>query len=228
MVDQPSGLIQGMPADHLDQHLRSPRRPDTARDPGPAGGGRGDRQAAGGAVPDHRPGSLQAPEGARARRTDHPRPLGAASALRLQAAPLAEAVVWLESYRRFWQGSFDRLDERLQASERDSGSRWLMRSPQRRSGNHDHARVRCTSRACAGGSGPRRTASRSGSAARSRRAAFDRLDGRQAGRPVAADRCSPVPGVVRSNGRGSIGRWPNQSGRAHVFLTSRARTSMSS
>src|ERR671918_892135 len=28
---------------------------------------------------------------------------------RLQAAPLQEAVEWLESYRRFWQGSFDRL-----------------------------------------------------------------------------------------------------------------------
>jgi DNA-binding transcriptional ArsR family regulator len=32
---------------------------------------------------------------------------------RLQAAPLKEAVDWLEPYRRFWQGSFDRLDERL-------------------------------------------------------------------------------------------------------------------
>jgi DNA-binding transcriptional ArsR family regulator len=34
----------------------------------------------------------------------------------LDAAPLKEAVDWLEKYRRFWQGSFDRLDERLQAS----------------------------------------------------------------------------------------------------------------
>jgi DNA-binding transcriptional ArsR family regulator len=32
---------------------------------------------------------------------------------RLQAAPLKEAVDWLETYRRFWQGSFDRLEERL-------------------------------------------------------------------------------------------------------------------
>src|SRR6266496_5709345 len=32
---------------------------------------------------------------------------------RLQAAPLKEAVDWLENYSRFWQGSFDRLDERL-------------------------------------------------------------------------------------------------------------------
>jgi DNA-binding transcriptional ArsR family regulator len=33
---------------------------------------------------------------------------------RLQGAPLEEAVDWLERYRGFWQGSFDRLDERLQ------------------------------------------------------------------------------------------------------------------
>ncbi len=36
---------------------------------------------------------------------------------RLEAAPLKEAVDWLENYRGFWQGSFDRLDERLQATE---------------------------------------------------------------------------------------------------------------
>jgi DNA-binding transcriptional ArsR family regulator len=36
---------------------------------------------------------------------------------RLQAEPLGEAVVWLETYRRFWEGSFDRLDQRLLASE---------------------------------------------------------------------------------------------------------------
>src|SRR5215216_402776 len=32
---------------------------------------------------------------------------------RLQGAPLKDAVEWLERYRRFWQGSFDRLDQRL-------------------------------------------------------------------------------------------------------------------
>jgi DNA-binding transcriptional ArsR family regulator len=37
---------------------------------------------------------------------------------RLQGTPLKEAADWLERYRGFWQGSFDRLDERLQASER--------------------------------------------------------------------------------------------------------------
>jgi DNA-binding transcriptional ArsR family regulator len=32
---------------------------------------------------------------------------------RLQAAPLQEAVEWLEKYRLLWEGSFDRLDKRL-------------------------------------------------------------------------------------------------------------------
>src|SRR5882762_4382896 len=29
---------------------------------------------------------------------------------RLEAKPLAEATVWLERYRQFWEGSFQRLD----------------------------------------------------------------------------------------------------------------------
>ena len=37
---------------------------------------------------------------------------------RLHGEPLEEAVEWLETYRRFWQGSFDRLDERLQPKKR--------------------------------------------------------------------------------------------------------------
>jgi DNA-binding transcriptional ArsR family regulator len=37
---------------------------------------------------------------------------------RLHGPPLKDAVDWLQTYRRFWQGSFDRLDERLQATER--------------------------------------------------------------------------------------------------------------
>lgn len=32
---------------------------------------------------------------------------------RLQAAPLKEAVDWLEHYRRFWEQSFDRLEDYL-------------------------------------------------------------------------------------------------------------------
>lgn len=33
---------------------------------------------------------------------------------RLKAAPLKEAVDWLEHYRRFWEQSLDRLEEYLQ------------------------------------------------------------------------------------------------------------------
>jgi DNA-binding transcriptional ArsR family regulator len=32
---------------------------------------------------------------------------------RLEGAALKDAVEWLETYRRFWQGSFDELDKRL-------------------------------------------------------------------------------------------------------------------
>jgi DNA-binding transcriptional ArsR family regulator len=37
---------------------------------------------------------------------------------RLEGAPLKEALEWLEKYRPLWQESFDRLDERLQATGR--------------------------------------------------------------------------------------------------------------
>ena len=36
---------------------------------------------------------------------------------RLEAAPLEEAVDWLEKYRGFWESSFNRLDERLRTDE---------------------------------------------------------------------------------------------------------------
>jgi len=32
---------------------------------------------------------------------------------RLEARPLSEATGWLEDYRRFWEGSFQRLDDLL-------------------------------------------------------------------------------------------------------------------
>jgi DNA-binding transcriptional ArsR family regulator len=32
---------------------------------------------------------------------------------RLEATPLAEATEWLEGYRQFWEGSFERLDDLL-------------------------------------------------------------------------------------------------------------------
>jgi DNA-binding transcriptional ArsR family regulator len=33
---------------------------------------------------------------------------------RLEARPLAEATGWLENYRRFWEGNFERLDAVLE------------------------------------------------------------------------------------------------------------------
>jgi DNA-binding transcriptional ArsR family regulator len=36
---------------------------------------------------------------------------------RLRAAPLEDAVGWLEKYRPFWEGSFDRLEARLRSDE---------------------------------------------------------------------------------------------------------------
>jgi DNA-binding transcriptional ArsR family regulator len=37
---------------------------------------------------------------------------------RLHGAPMREAVEWMQRYRRFWDEGFDRLDERLQATEK--------------------------------------------------------------------------------------------------------------
>ena len=37
---------------------------------------------------------------------------------RLEAAPLREAADWVESYRRFWEGSFDRLEDYLSELQR--------------------------------------------------------------------------------------------------------------
>ena len=41
---------------------------------------------------------------------------------RLDGAPLKEAADWLEAYRRFWDGSFDRLDEYLREVRAEGGS----------------------------------------------------------------------------------------------------------
>jgi len=40
---------------------------------------------------------------------------------RLEAAPLREVADWLEHYRQFWEGSFDRLDDYLQKLQRPEG-----------------------------------------------------------------------------------------------------------
>ena len=51
---------------------------------------------------------------------------------RLEGAPLRDAASWIEQYRRFWEESFDRLDEYLthlrQQEPRDASDR----KPQRR------------------------------------------------------------------------------------------------
>ena len=39
---------------------------------------------------------------------------------RLHVEPLRDAVAWLETYRRFWEGGFDRMEARMRASERGS------------------------------------------------------------------------------------------------------------
>jgi DNA-binding transcriptional ArsR family regulator len=37
---------------------------------------------------------------------------------RLHAAPLKDAVEWLETYRRFWDDSFDQLEARFRSTEK--------------------------------------------------------------------------------------------------------------
>jgi len=40
---------------------------------------------------------------------------------RLEPAPLKEAAEWTEQYRRFWEESYDRLDEYLRELQRSRG-----------------------------------------------------------------------------------------------------------
>ena len=42
---------------------------------------------------------------------------------RLEAGPLAEATRWLQEYRRFWEGSFERLDGLLDEMKKTSRRR---------------------------------------------------------------------------------------------------------
>lgn len=55
---------------------------------------------------------------------------------RLEAVPLAEATQWLEDYRRFWEGSFRRLDALLEEmkgkSKRTARSAAVSRSAKQR------------------------------------------------------------------------------------------------
>jgi DNA-binding transcriptional ArsR family regulator len=42
---------------------------------------------------------------------------------RLEAGPLKDADDWLEQYRRYWEGSFDRLDDYLRHVQTDEKER---------------------------------------------------------------------------------------------------------
>ena len=99
-------------------HLRCPRRPDPPGDPR-----RGSREgeATVNELAEPFPISVQAV-------SKHLKVLERAGLItrgrtaqlrpsRLRAAPLKDAADWIELYRQFWSASFDRLDERLQASE---------------------------------------------------------------------------------------------------------------
>jgi DNA-binding transcriptional ArsR family regulator len=62
---------------------------------------------------------------------------------RLEAGPLKDAADWLEEYRRFWEQSFDRLDDylrKLQKKEKKHGRRKQRRhrSSGTYAGNHAH------------------------------------------------------------------------------------------
>src|SRR4030095_11747317 len=43
--------------------------------------------------------------------------------IQLDAAPLKKAAQWVEEYRKFWQGSLDRLAQYLEKEARPSGKR---------------------------------------------------------------------------------------------------------
>jgi DNA-binding transcriptional ArsR family regulator len=43
--------------------------------------------------------------------------------MRLDAKPLRQAALWVEAYRKFWQGSLDRLAEYLEKENRPSEKR---------------------------------------------------------------------------------------------------------
>jgi DNA-binding transcriptional ArsR family regulator len=49
----------------------------------------------------------------------HRRRRGRVHSLKLQAAPMRQASQWIEEYRRFWEASFDRLDEYLKQLQKE-------------------------------------------------------------------------------------------------------------
>jgi DNA-binding transcriptional ArsR family regulator len=52
---------------------------------------------------------------------------------RLHAEPLRDAAAWFDAYRAFWEGSFDRLEERIRAAD-DASDRRSGPGPKPRSG----------------------------------------------------------------------------------------------
>lgn len=51
---------------------------------------------------------------------------GRVHSLKLEAAPMQQAQQWIEEYRRFWEESFDRLDDylkQLQTTEKKHGNK---------------------------------------------------------------------------------------------------------
>ncbi len=57
---------------------------------------------------------------------------------RLQAAPLKEAVDWMEQYRRFWEESFDRLETYLQELQAKQKQEEKSHARQKKSGEKSH------------------------------------------------------------------------------------------
>jgi DNA-binding transcriptional ArsR family regulator len=49
--------------------------------------------------------------------------------VRLEATPLAEVTEWLEGYRRFWEGSFQRLDALLDEMKAEETKKPTRRRP---------------------------------------------------------------------------------------------------
>jgi DNA-binding transcriptional ArsR family regulator len=43
--------------------------------------------------------------------------------LRLEAKPLRDAAEWVEEYRKFWEGSLDRLADYLEKTEKTAGKK---------------------------------------------------------------------------------------------------------
>jgi hypothetical protein len=91
--------------DRLDRTFAA-RPTHAAGDPGPAGEGRGLRQRPGAAVHNDAAGRLEAP--CCAAKTE---PRAAVAACTARGEALKEVAVWTAGYRRFWEESYDKLDE---------------------------------------------------------------------------------------------------------------------